>query len=174
MKSLITLIAYINDVQARFQDQDSVYLPLNRRVFFIAGTGIMAVLKQVACIYPNISAIDRTLGIPLNRQRPLESRRSLSATIELLETGEGVVIFPEGTYYRGQMGPGQIGMVRFVLSRLKLPFIPVGINYAPGSWRVRARIHFGKAFHPQPALPLEKFFNRLMVEIARLSGLTSN
>jgi len=113
-------------------------------------------------------------GIPLNRQRPIESRRSLNATIELLETGEGVVIFPEGTYYRGQMGPGQTGMVRFVLSRLKLPFVPVGINYAGGGWRVRVRIHFGKAFYPEPTLPLDKFFGRLMAEIAQLSGLVSN
>jgi 1-acyl-sn-glycerol-3-phosphate acyltransferase len=111
-------------------------------------------------------------GIPLNRQRPLESRRSLNATIALLEAGEGVVIFPEGTYYRRQMGPGQTGMVRFVISRLELPFIPVGINYAAGGWRMRVRIHFGKAFHPQPALPPDKFFGHLMAEIAQLSGLT--
>ena len=110
-------------------------------------------------------------GIPLNRQRPLESRRSLNATIELLEKGEGIVIFPEGTYYRGQMGPGQAGMVRFVLSRLKLPFIPVGIHYATGGWRIRVRILFGKAFQPEPALPLDKFFSHLMAEIAHLSGL---
>jgi 1-acyl-sn-glycerol-3-phosphate acyltransferase len=113
-------------------------------------------------------------GIPLNRKRPLESRRSLNATIELLEKGEGVVIFPEGTYYRGQMGPGQIGLIRFVLSRLKLPFIPVGINYTTSSWRVLVRIHFGKALLLEPALPLDKFFGHLMAEIAYLSGLTPN
>jgi 1-acyl-sn-glycerol-3-phosphate acyltransferase len=90
----------------------------------------------------------------------------------LLETGEGVVIFPEGTYYRGQMGPGQAGMVRFVLSRLKLPFIPVGINYTTGGWRIHVRICFGKAFQPEPDLPLDKFFSHLMAEIAHLSGLT--
>jgi 1-acyl-sn-glycerol-3-phosphate acyltransferase len=113
-------------------------------------------------------------GIPLNRQQPLESRRSLNATIELLETGEGVVIFPEGTYYRGQMGPGQMGMVRFVISRLELPFIPVGINYATGGWRVCVRIRFGKAYLSESALPLDKFFAHLMTEIAQLSGLTPN
>ena len=111
-------------------------------------------------------------GIPLNRQRPLESRRSLNATIELLEKGEGVVIFPEGTYYRGRMGPGQAGMIRFVLSRLKLPFIPAGIHYATGGWRIHVRIRFGKAIYPEPALPLDKFFSHLMAEIAHLSGLT--
>ena len=113
-------------------------------------------------------------GIPLNRQRPLESRRSLSATIELLKMGEGIVIFPEGTYYRDQMGPGQAGMVRFVISRLSLPLIPVGINYAAGSWRSCVRISFGNAFHPEPHLPLDKFFNHLMAEMAHLSGLACN
>ena len=111
-------------------------------------------------------------GIPLNRQRPLESRRFLQATIQLLEKGEGVVIFPEGTYYRNKMGPGQTGMVRFVLSRLKLPFIPVGINYATNGWRTRVRINFGKAFHTDPTLAADTFVNRMMKEIAALSGLT--
>jgi 1-acyl-sn-glycerol-3-phosphate acyltransferase len=111
-------------------------------------------------------------GIPLNRQRPLESRRFLQATIELLEKGEGVVIFPEGTYYRNKMGPGQTGMVRFVLSRLNLPFIPVGINYAASGLRTRVRIHFGKAFQTDPALDADTFVCRMMKEIASLSGLT--
>ena len=111
-------------------------------------------------------------GIPLNRQRPLESRRYLQTTIQLLEKGEGIVIFPEGTYYRNKMGPGQTGMVRFVLSRLKLPFIPVGINYATNGWRTRVRINFGKAFHTDPTLAADTFVNRMMKEIAALSGLT--
>ena len=42
-------------------------------------------------------------GIPLNRQRPLESRRFLQAAIALLKAGEGLVIFPEGTYFRNRM-----------------------------------------------------------------------
>lgn len=113
-------------------------------------------------------------GIPLNRQRPLESRRFLQATIALLEKGEGVVIFPEGTYYRNKMGPGQVGMVKFVLSRLKLPFIPVGINYAAGRRRGRVRIQFGQALQSDPALPADTFVNRMMKQIAALSGLTMN
>jgi len=111
-------------------------------------------------------------GIPLNRQRPLESRRFLQATIQLLEKGEGVVIFPEGTYYRNKMGPGQTGLVRFVLSRMKLAFIPVGIKYAANGWRTPVRINFGKAIHTDPALTADAFVNDMMKEIAALSGLT--
>lgn len=113
-------------------------------------------------------------GIPLNRQRPLESRRFLQTTIALLEKGEGVVIFPEGTYYRDKMGPGQIGMVKFVLSRLKLPFIPVGINYTTRArqQRVQVRMQFGQALQADPTLPADIFVHRMMKEIAALSGLT--
>jgi 1-acyl-sn-glycerol-3-phosphate acyltransferase len=113
-------------------------------------------------------------GIPLNRKRPLESRRFLQATIQLLAKGEGVVIFPEGTYYRNKMGPGQTGMIKFVLSRLALPFIPVGINYAANGWRTRVRISFGKAFHTDPTIAADSFVWHMMKEIAALSGLPIN
>jgi 1-acyl-sn-glycerol-3-phosphate acyltransferase len=110
-------------------------------------------------------------GIPINRQRPLESRRFLQATIELLEKGEGVVIFPEGTYYRDKMGPGQTGMVRFVLSRLALPFVPVGINYSSPGRRTLVQINFGQPFNADPTLSADIFVNDMMEKIARLSGL---
>jgi 1-acyl-sn-glycerol-3-phosphate acyltransferase len=110
-------------------------------------------------------------GIPLNRQRPLESRRFLQASIAFLRKGEGIVIFPEGTYYRDKMGPGQIGMVKFVLSRLALPVIPVGISYTAGSRRTGVRINFGKVHHAGPALAAEAVVGRMMGEIAKLSGM---
>ncbi len=113
-------------------------------------------------------------GIPLNRQRPLESRRFLKAAIAFLKAGEGIVIFPEGTYYRDKMGPGQIGMIKFVLSRLKLPFIPVGINYRANGRRTRVRINFGHAYDAGPTLAADKLLNRMMAEIAELSGFTFN
>lgn len=113
-------------------------------------------------------------GIPLNRQRPLASRHFLQTAIAILKAGEGIVIFPEGTYYRDKMGPGQIGMVKFVLSRLELPFIPVGINYSSSGRRTRVRVTFGKAYPAGPALAADTLVNRMMTEIAELSGLTTN
>ena len=98
----------------------------------------------------------------------------LQATIELLQMGEGVVIFPEGTYYPNKMGPGQSGMIRFVLSRLSLPFIPVGITYAAETrWqRIRVCIHFGEALRAGAGSTADTFVNRMMKEIAALSRLT--
>ncbi len=83
-------------------------------------------------------------GIPLNRDRPLESRRSLNIMIQVLNEGEGLVVFPEGTYYRNRMGPGRPGLVRLILSRLSLPFVPVGIRYAGQEGRERVSIRFGR------------------------------
>ena len=60
-------------------------------------------------------------GIPLNRQHPLKSRNSLRLVMEILGEGKGVVLFPEGTYYRGHMGAGQAGLIRMVLTRFSLP-----------------------------------------------------
>ncbi|MBW1798167.1 MAG: 1-acyl-sn-glycerol-3-phosphate acyltransferase [Deltaproteobacteria bacterium] len=110
-------------------------------------------------------------GIPLNRQRPLESRRSIKALIEFLKEGEGIVVFPEGTYYRGRMGPGQTGMVRLILSRLKVPFIPVGINYSRKGARTLVRIRFGNAIYGDSSAPANEFLDRIMKEIAQLSGM---
>ena len=148
----------------RWEDIPLLSLATPRPLYYIAKHELFK--NALSCRF--FSALG---GIPLNRQRPLESRRFLQATIELLEKGEGIVIFPEGTYYRNKMGPGQTGMVRFVLSRLKLPFIPVGINYATNGWRTRVRINFGKTFHTDPTLAADAFVNRMMKEIAALSGL---
>ena len=110
-------------------------------------------------------------GIPLNRARPLESRSSIRAVIDFLKKGEGVVVFPEGTYYRGRMGPGQTGMVRLILSRLEVPFIPVGINYSGTGLKKLVRICFGDPFYGDSSVPAGEFLDPIMKEIADLSGM---
>ena len=110
-------------------------------------------------------------GLPLDRKSPMKSRASLYAMIELLKSGEGVVIFPEGTYYRSKMGPGQLGMIRMVLSRLDIPFIPAGIRYTKSGWRTDVRIRFGSAFRMDSDGAVDEFTRLIMAEIARLSGL---
>jgi 1-acyl-sn-glycerol-3-phosphate acyltransferase len=111
-------------------------------------------------------------GIPLNRQRPIESRRSIQAVIECLNSGEGVAVFPEGTYYRNRMGPGRVGIVKLMLSRFDLPFIPVGINYSPKRVRTHVRIKFGEAIYGNSASPARWFLNTIMDQIKVLSGLS--
>lgn len=109
-------------------------------------------------------------GIPLNRSRPLESRHSLRRIIEHLHGGEGLVIFPEGTYYRDRMGSPRAGLVRMVLSKTSPPFVPVGIRYRKGL-RTEVDIRFGRPVTPESTRAVGPFLDRMMGEIARLSGL---
>ena len=111
-------------------------------------------------------------GIPLNRQRPIESRRSIQAVVEYLRRGEGVAVFPEGTYYNNKMGPGRVGIVKIMYSRFDLPFIPVGINYSPMGIRTHVRIKFGEAVYGNSAGSVRWFLSKVMEEIKVLSGLS--
>jgi 1-acyl-sn-glycerol-3-phosphate acyltransferase len=110
-------------------------------------------------------------GIPLNRNKPLASRHYIKSVVDYLKNGEAVVVFPEGTYFKGKMGPGQIGMVKFILSRMALPFIPVGINYAKDGVRTRVRVRYGRPILSDPKSSPEQFLEQMMSEIAELSGL---
>ena len=111
-------------------------------------------------------------GIPLNRSRPLESRRSLKALIEFLRKGEGVVIFPEGTYYKNHMGRGHVGLIRMIRSRFTVPFVPVGINYSADRGRSLVRINYGRPLYEGSSLNTEALLERVIKEIARLSGFS--
>jgi 1-acyl-sn-glycerol-3-phosphate acyltransferase len=108
-------------------------------------------------------------GIPLNRERPLGSRRHLKRVVDHLNAGEGVVIFPEGTYRKNYMGPGRLGLIRMVISKTSPPFLPVGIRYRAGI-RKKVEIRIGKAFMAGPSKEAGSFLERMMKEIGRLSG----
>lgn len=110
-------------------------------------------------------------GIPLNRKRPMESRASIKILWALLQRGEGVVIFPEGTYYKGTMGPGRSGLIRMVVGRMQLPCVPVGIRYLPGRYPTPVRITFGSPVPWEHGTDGQEFYQRIMREIARLSDL---
>jgi len=110
-------------------------------------------------------------GIPLNREQPLKSRGSIRAMIKFLEKGEGVVVFPEGTYYKNKMGSGKTGMVRLLVSRLSFPLIPVGINYSRRSFRILVRVRFGKPIYPDGETAPNSTLDTVMKRIALLSGL---
>ena len=148
----------------RWEDIPLLALATPRRLYYVA--------KYELFKNPLSSWFVTSLGgIPLNRKRPLESRRFLTATIDLLEKGEGVVVFPEGTYYNNEMGPGQAGMVKFIRTRLSLSFIPVGISYTRQNRRFLVRINYGKKFHAEADASGNTFIHDMMHEIAILSGL---
>lgn len=109
-------------------------------------------------------------GIPLNRRRPMETRDSIRSMLACMEGGEGMVIFPEGTYYRNRVGPGHVGLIRMIHSRMALPFIPVGIRYERKGARVRARVAFGSPAHFDRTADANEILGHMMKEIGRLSG----
>jgi len=130
------------------------------------------VAKQELFVHPLSKGFMTALGgIPLNRQRPLESRNAIRRLQSLLQKGERIVLFPEGTYYEGTLGAGRVGLLRLLRSRMRLAYVPVGIRYEKEGMRTRVDIRFGTAIPDDGSLPVEDFLARIMAEIARLSGL---
>jgi len=150
----------------RWQDIPLLGLSLQKPLYFVA--------KQELFAYTVGDWFFKRLGgIPLNRQRPIESRRNLMRAVRLLEWGEGLVVFPEGTYYPGIVGPAKSGVVKFVLNRIDLPFIPVGIRYRREGLRTRAIVRFGAPQEAGPSETVKAFVDRLMAQIAQLSEMDS-
>ena len=110
-------------------------------------------------------------GIPLERRRPMASRSSIKTVVGLVKKGAGVVVFPEGTYYRNCVGSGQVGLIRLIHSQIEVPFIPVGIRYVGKGVRKQVEIKFGKTMSWESSAEPEDFLALAMKEIRVLSGL---
>ena len=110
-------------------------------------------------------------GIPINRAKPLASRRALLRMFMYLNRGVGIVIFPEGTYYHNRVGRGRAGLIKMIRARVNVPFIPVGIHYEERKGRGLVKIMFGKPMQPEAGVTTELFLENIMKEIAILSEL---
>ncbi len=139
---------------------------------------LLFVAKKELFRFPGIRAYLSLLGgIPLDRDRSIRTFNAVKYLLSSLRANEKVVIFPEGTYVRGLVGPGKSRLIRMILgiqSELKneIPFIPVGIRYGErGGWRRLVEIRIGAplfAGGEAEAVPLTR---RVMEEIGRLSQL---
>jgi len=88
-------------------------------------------------------------GLPVDRGQSIRSLDSFKTLVSLLKAGERIVIFPEGTYFRNEVGSGKSRLLKMIL-RFQLdlgypiPFIPVGIRYGGRSgWRRRVEVCIG-------------------------------
>jgi 1-acyl-sn-glycerol-3-phosphate acyltransferase len=115
-------------------------------------------------------------GVPVDRQNPRATLSSFKRLLPLLSQGASIVLFPEGTYFRGQVGPGKHRLIQMLLKLQGqhdlpfLPFIPVGVAYEPGPRGGAVRVRLGPpliAPGPRQALALTE---AIMTQIARLSG----
>jgi 1-acyl-sn-glycerol-3-phosphate acyltransferase len=113
-------------------------------------------------------------GVSLNRKRPLTSRDSIRKIIRLIQNGERIVVFPEGTYYRNKIGPGHSGIIRAIQARAEVPFVPVGIHYDEGKMQKLVKICFGEPLFADGTRGMDAFMVRAMREIADLSDLPFN
>lgn len=116
-------------------------------------------------------------GVPLDRQNPRATLSSFKRLLPLLQDRAYVVLFPEGTYVRGEVGPGKHRLIQLFLKLQNrgglglLPFVPVGVAYRPLERGYRVEVSIGpplRAARPKQAFELTA---ALMEQIARLSGL---
>jgi 1-acyl-sn-glycerol-3-phosphate acyltransferase len=115
-------------------------------------------------------------GVPVDRQNPRATLSSFKRLLPLLAQGASLVVFPEGTYYVGQVGPGKYRLIQLLLKLQGqdglgfLPFVPVGLAYEPRAWGYTVHVRLGPPLvvpGPRQAAALTE---ALMARIARLSG----
>ncbi len=115
-------------------------------------------------------------GVPVDRRRPRATLSSFKRLLPLLKDRAFIVLFPEGTYFPGRVGPGKHRLIQLLLKLqgqdglAPLPFVPVGVSYRPRGWVWEVEVKVGPPLTvsgPREALALT---TRLMQEISRLSA----
>ncbi|HEX9884763.1 MAG TPA: lysophospholipid acyltransferase family protein [Desulfobaccales bacterium] len=115
-------------------------------------------------------------GVPVDRRRPRATLSSFKRLLPLLEQGAYLVLFPEGTYFRGAVGPGKHRLIQLLLKLQGqnglglLPFVPVGVSYRPRSFGCEVKVKVGPALSLGDARQASALTAALMEQIARLSG----
>ena len=116
-------------------------------------------------------------GIPVDRKESIRTLKSFKTLISLLRAGEKIVVFPEGTYFRGEVGSGKSRLLRMVLRfqtewKTLVPFIPVGIRYGERvGWRRRVVIRIGHPLFAERESDDILLTQRVMEEIGHLCEL---
>jgi 1-acyl-sn-glycerol-3-phosphate acyltransferase len=115
-------------------------------------------------------------GVPVDRQNPRATLSSFRQLLPILQQKAFIVLFPEGTYFKGRMGPGKHRLVQMILKLQEhnglgqLPFVPVGLTYetSPQSsgWSVKVRV--GKPLSAPGAKQAAALTQAIMEKIARL------
>ncbi|HMK64198.1 MAG TPA: lysophospholipid acyltransferase family protein [Thermodesulfobacteriota bacterium] len=118
-------------------------------------------------------------GIAIDRGNPLKSLPTFRSLFPLLEKQAFLVLFPEGTYFPGTLGPGKWRLIQMIL-RLQekrgltpIPFIPVGIRYGshPSGRSKTVEIIIGPGLSEANSQRAEDFTNELLTRVGVLSGL---
>jgi len=136
------------------------------------------VAKSELFRYPWIRTYLRLLGgLPVDREQSIRTLDSIRNLLTLLKAGEGIVLFPEGTYFRDVVGSGKSRLIQLILRfqpELKQPiaFIPMGIRYGERvGWRRRVVIRIGHPLFAYQESDATGLTEKVMGEISRLSRL---
>ena len=147
-----------------------VSLTTSRPLFFVA--------KQELFRHRGLRFYLKSLGgIPIDREQPIRTLQSIRDLLSRLKGLEPMVIFPEGTYFRGVVGPGKSRLVQTILgyqSELgrRISFIPLGIRYGERRrWRREVSISIGRPLFAEKESDAVHLTEQVMKEISRLSGL---
>jgi len=116
-------------------------------------------------------------GIPLDRQQPQATLSTFRTLHSILHRQEQLVLFPEGTYVPGEVGPGKYRFIQLLLRLQKhlpqpsLPFVPIGLIYTPDPPGYRVSVRLG----PPVSAPDPKQAQALTQEImAAIDGLQAS
>ena len=166
-----------------------IILPKHQRWTDIPLVGLAAlprpchyIAKRELFTMPGVRQLMTWLGgIPLDRQQPIKSRDSFRYVDYLLQRGEVVVLFPEGTYFPDTMGAGKYRLIEKMValqeqlkekySRPFIPFIPVGINYGREGLRPSVQVMVGEPLYCSCSSQAAEFTKTIMKAIALLSGI---
>jgi 1-acyl-sn-glycerol-3-phosphate acyltransferase len=151
----------------RWEDIPLIAISVKRHLYYIA--------KQE--LFDNFISkrfIGMMGGIPLDRRRPARNRETYSIIIQKLSCGEGIVLFPEGTYYKDRIGKGHPGLIRYIHENIDTLFIPVGIKYNKLRNRPEVRINIGNPLNGADIKDSQLLFTSIMNQITNLSGFGDN
>jgi 1-acyl-sn-glycerol-3-phosphate acyltransferase len=115
-------------------------------------------------------------GVPVDRQNPRATLSSFRRLLPLLTQGAFIVVFPEGTYVTGRVGPGKHRLIQLLLKLQGqeglgfLPFVPVGVAYEPRAWGYTVHVKLGPPLMAPGPRQAQALTDALMDHIARLSG----
>jgi 1-acyl-sn-glycerol-3-phosphate acyltransferase len=123
-------------------------------------------------------------GIPVNRERTTKTKASFWYILHLLKGKEYVVIFPEGTYYPGEVGKGKSRLIQMILNwqgprgtnstgtmEDHIPFVPMGIHYGRKGLRKIVMVRIGRPIFADGEADAPQLTNQIIEGIARLSNL---
>jgi 1-acyl-sn-glycerol-3-phosphate acyltransferase len=115
-------------------------------------------------------------GVPVDRNNPRATLSSFKRLLPFLLQGAAIVLFPEGTYFVGRIGPGKHRLIQLLLKLQKqnglgfLPFVPVGVAYEPRSWGYTVHVKLGPPLIAPGPRQAQALTDALMARITRLSG----